>query len=107
MPLNVARAQRARSTKLDTEVAVLQVRVGNVEEKFNDIKEDLKAVDTKLDKNAEESHKMLKEVLEGNQKMHSNLERKITALEKWRWMIMGAGIVIGYLGVDSITKMFQ
>jgi chromosome segregation ATPase len=107
MALNVAKAQRARSSKLDTEVAVLQVRIGNVEEKFNDIKDDLKAVDTKLDKNAEETRKLLKEVHNGNLEAHSNLEKKINGLEKWRWMIMGAGIVIGYIGIDSIAKLFQ
>lgn len=107
MPLNVARAQRAKSTKLDTEVAVLQVRVGNVEEKFNDIKEDLKAVDIKLDRNADTAQRMLKEIHEGNLTAHSDLEKKINGLEKWRWMIMGAGIIIGYLGIDSITKLFQ
>ena len=107
MALNVAKAQRARSSKLDTEVAVLQVRVGNVEEKFNDIKEDLKEVNAKLDKNADETHKLLKEVHEGNLEAHANLEKKINALEKWRWMIMGAGIVLGYIGIDYIAKLFQ
>jgi len=105
--LNVVKTQRAKSSKLDTEVAVLQVRVGNVEEKFNDIKEDLKAVDTKLDNISEDSQKMLKEVIEGNKEMHSNLDKKITALEKWRWMIMGAGVVVGYLGIDSLSKLFN
>jgi predicted RNase H-like nuclease (RuvC/YqgF family) len=107
MSPNVMKEQRAKSSKLDTEVAVLQVRVGNVEEKFNDIKEDLKAIDTKLDEISEKFNKMLKEVLEDNEKMHSNLEKKITALEKWRWMIMGAGAVIGYLGIDSLSKLFS
>jgi hypothetical protein len=64
--LNVVKTQRAKSSKLDTEVAVLQVRVGNVEEKFNDIKEDLRAVDAKLDNISEDSQKMLKEVIAGN-----------------------------------------
>ena len=105
--LNVVKTQRAKSSKLDTEVAVLQVRVGNVEEKFNDIKEDLRAVDAKLDNISEDSQKMLKEVIEGNKEMHSNLDKKITALEKWRWMIMGAGVVVGYLGIDSLSKLFN
>jgi chromosome segregation ATPase len=105
--LNVVKTQRAKSSKLDTEVAVLQVRVGNVEEKFNDIKEDLKAVDTKLDNISEDSQKMLKEVIAGNKEMHSSLDKKITALEKWRWMIMGACAVIGYLGIDSLSKLFN
>jgi chromosome segregation ATPase len=105
--LNVVKTQRAKSSKLDTEVAVLQVRVGNVEEKFNDIKEDLRAVDAKLDNISEDSQKMLKEVIAGNKEMHSNLDKKITALEKWRWMIMGAGVVVGYLGIDSLSKLFH
>lgn len=100
MSLNAANTQRSSPSKLDTEVAVLQVRIGNVEEKFNDIKEDLKSVDIKLDKNAETSHKILKEI-------HIGLEKKISALEKWSWMIMGAGVVIGYLGIDTILKIFQ
>lgn len=107
MSLNVAKAQRAKSSKLDTEVAVLQVRVGNVEEKFNDIKEDLKAVDMKLDKNAEETTRILKELHEGNQESHDKLDKKISALEKWRWMMMGAGFVIGYLGFDALGKLFH
>lgn len=107
MSLNVAKAQRAKSSKLDTEVAVLQVRVGNVEEKFNDIKEDLKAVDIKLDHNAQETTKLLKDMHEENQENHAKLEKKITSLEKWRWMMMGAGFVIGYLGFDALGKMIQ
>lgn len=107
MTLNVAKAQRAKSSKLDTEVAVLQVRVDAVEEKFNDIKHDLKAVDEKLEQRADETQKLLKEVHEGNIEAHSRLDKKISSLEKWRWMMMGAGIVIGYLGIDSITKLFQ
>jgi hypothetical protein len=39
--------------------------------------------------------------------MHSNLDKKNTALEKWRWMIMGAGVVVGYLGIDSLSKLFH
>jgi hypothetical protein len=50
---------------------------------------------------------MLKEIHEGNLTAHSDLEKKINGLEKWRWMITGAGIIIGYLGIDSITKLFQ
>lgn len=107
MSLNVAKAQRTKSSKLDTEVAVLQVRVDAVEEKFNDIKHDLKAVDEKLEQRADETQKLLKEVHQGNIEAHSRLDKKISSLEKWRWMMMGAGIVIGYLGIDSIAKLFK
>lgn len=107
MTLNVAKAQRVKSSKLDTEVAVLQVRVDAVEEKFNDIKQDLRGVDEKLDKHADETQKLLKEIHQGNLEAHSKLEKKITSLEKWRGMIIGASLVIGYLGIDSISKLFK
>jgi len=36
---------------------------------------------------------------------HSELSKKISALEKWRWMLMGAGVVIGALGWPTIGKL--
>jgi hypothetical protein len=38
---------------------------------------------------------------------HKELGSKVSALEKWRWMMMGAGIVIGSLGFDSIAKLLK
>jgi hypothetical protein len=32
---------------------------------------------------------------------------KISALEKWRWMMMGAGIVLGTLGYDTVAKLLN
>jgi hypothetical protein len=34
------------------------------------------------------------------------MSNKISALEKWRWMIMGAGIVIGSLGSFAVSVLF-
>jgi hypothetical protein len=32
---------------------------------------------------------------------------KILSLEKWRWMMMGAGVVIGSLGFDTIATLLK
>jgi hypothetical protein len=40
-------------------------------------------------------------------KAHRELGSKVSALEKWRWMLMGAGIVIGSLGFDTIAKLLK
>jgi hypothetical protein len=38
---------------------------------------------------------------------HEKLASKISALEKWRWMMMGAGVVVGSLGFDAIAKLLK
>jgi carbamoyl-phosphate synthase small subunit len=35
------------------------------------------------------------------------LASKVSALEKWRWMLMGAGIVLGSLGFDMVAKLLK
>jgi hypothetical protein len=50
---------------------------------------------------------MLKEMREEDTKAHQALGSKVSALEKWRWMMMGAGIVIGSLGFDTVAKLLK
>ena len=38
---------------------------------------------------------------------HKSMSDKVGALEKWRWMMMGAGVVIGSLGFDTIAKLLK
>jgi hypothetical protein len=38
---------------------------------------------------------------------HKSMSDKISALEKWRWMMMGAGIVLGSLGYDTISNLLK
>lgn len=111
-------AKSSRAFKSETDIAVLQVRVNNVEEKFDDIKQDLENVATTVRQNAEATNllfrenaetttNLLREVQRKNEEAHAKVERKISALEKWRWMMMGAGIVIGALGFDTIAKLLK
>lgn len=108
MPTDVARLGRtAKSQKLDTEVAVLQVRVSNVEEKFTEIKDDFKTLHEAIKQNAFEHKSMLETIKTEARSAHEKLERKISALEKWRWMLAGAGIVIGAMGFEYISKLLH
>ena len=91
----------------DTDIAVLQVQVNNIETKINELKTDLKEVHECLDKNAEETHKLIKELQTSNDASHKALTDKVSALEKWRWMMMGAGVVIGSMGFDTLAKLLK
>jgi len=91
----------------DTDIAVLQVQVNNIETKINELKDDLREVHECLDKNAEETHKLIKELQETNDASHKALTDKVSSLEKWRWMMMGAGVVIGSMGFDTIAKLLK
>jgi len=101
-------ANRALSVNSsDTEIAVLQVQVTNIETKINDLKVDLKEVHDCLDKNSEETHRLIKELQESNSDSHKAISDKVSALEKWRWMMMGAGMVIGSFGFDTVAKLLK
>jgi chromosome segregation ATPase len=96
-----------KAQQVETEIAVLQVQVNNIESKINDIKDNLKQVHDCVHANAEETQRLIKDLQESNEKSHKALTDKVTALEKWRWMIMGAGVVIGSMGFDSLAKLLK
>jgi len=94
-------------TQTKTEIAVLQVQVKNIEDKVGEIKEDLKSVHECLDRNSAEMKELIKEMQDADSQAHVALSQKVSALEKWRWMMMGAGIVIGSLGFDTLGKLLK
>jgi hypothetical protein len=93
--------------KTETDIAVLQVQVKNIEQDVGDIKASLKEVHDCINHNADETRKMLKSMRDEDTAAHKELANKISALEKWRWMLMGAGIVLGSLGFDMIAKLLK
>lgn len=101
----------ARAVKLnqqtETEVAILQVKVENIEQDVTEIKSDIKTLSDNMNKKTEDTHKLLKEIAEDAQNAHKALGAKISSLEKWRWMMMGAGVVIGSLGFDTLAKLLK
>jgi DNA-binding ferritin-like protein len=98
---------RALQVQSETEIAVLQVQVKNIEEKVGEIKDDVKQLHDALDKNAEETRAMLKSMREEDSAAHDKLSSKVSALEKWRWMMMGAGVILGSIGFETIAKMLK
>lgn len=96
-----------KAQKAETEIAVLQVKVENIEEKVGELKGDIKDVRDALEKHSEDHTKMIKDMQDSSTAAHKSMSDKISSLEKWRWMMMGAGIVIGSLGYDTIAKLLR
>ena len=93
--------------KTETDIAVLQVQVQNITNDISEIKADIKDANISMAKNNEDTHKLLKEMKDASANAHAAMSNKISALEKWRWMMMGAGIVMGSLGFDTIAKLLK
>ena len=100
-------ARKATKMQPETEIAVLQVQVKNIEEKIGELKTDLKSIHDTIDANAEETRQMLKTMREQDVKEHGELAGKISVLEKWRWMMMGAGVIVGSLGFNTVSALLK
>jgi len=100
-------ANKVNKMQPETEIAVLQIQVRNLEEKIGELKVDLKALHDVIESNAEETRKMLKSMREQDVKEHTELAGKISVLEKWRWMMMGAGIIIGTMGFPTVSALLK
>jgi predicted RNase H-like nuclease (RuvC/YqgF family) len=100
-------ASKATKMQPETEIAVLQIQVKTLEEKIGELKVDLKLLHDVIEANADETRRMLKSMREQDVKEHSELAGKISVLEKWRWMMMGAGIIIGSLGFPTLSAILK
>jgi C4-type Zn-finger protein len=89
----------------ETEIAILQVQYQNLDEKVDEVKAELKDIRDDMSKNSEATLALIKDFQQSNVDAHKQMAGKISALEKWRWMLMGAGIVIGALGYPTIGKL--
>jgi len=105
--MSVNKSIRMPAKQTETDVAVLQVQVQNITDDISEIKADIKDVNACIIKNNEDTHSFLKEMKEASANAHKKMDEKITALEKWRWMMMGAGIVLGTLGYDTVAKLLK
>jgi hypothetical protein len=103
----MAQSQAQRQLqKYDAEIAVLQVEFKNLDKKFDteiiELKGSVKDVSEKLDNHTESTHKLIREFQASNLQSHNEMAQKIVGLEKWRWMLIGAGIALGGLGYSGI-----
>jgi lipid II:glycine glycyltransferase (peptidoglycan interpeptide bridge formation enzyme) len=99
-------AASSKSVTYETEIAVLQVQVSNLSEKVDDLKVELYEIHECIEKNNESTMAMLKEFKDSNAESHNSLSEKVSSLEKWRWMIMGAAIVLGAAGFQTVSMIF-
>ena len=93
--------------KTETDIAVLQVEVQNITDDIREIKTDIRDIHVEMVKNNDDTRVMLKGMKDASSNAHQAMSEKISALEKWRWMLMGAGVVIGSLGYDTIAKLLK
>jgi len=93
--------------KTETDIAVLQVEVQNITDDIREIKTDIRDIHVEMVKNNDDTRVMLKAMKDASSNAHQSMSEKISALEKWRWMMMGAGIVLGSLGFDMIAKLLK
>lgn len=89
----------------ETEIAVLQVQYGYLNEKCDDIKAGLKDLTTHIDNQTESTQQLIREFQEENKKQHDEVNEKIASFEKWRWMLMGAGVLAGALGWPTLAGL--
>ena len=93
----------------DTDIAVLKVEFKNLDTKFDtaleDVKADIKTNSDLIKEGNASTQKMLIDFNKSNQESHDLMASKIAGLEKWRWMLIGAGFVLGGLGYSGIEMM--
>jgi hypothetical protein len=100
-------ANKALKMQPETEIAVLQVQVRNIEDKIGELKVDLKDVSDSIDRQAANTNAILKDMKDVSTTAHKAMSDKINSLEKWRWMLMGAGVILGSIGFDSIARLLK
>jgi predicted nucleic acid-binding Zn-ribbon protein len=91
----------------ETEIAVLQVRFTNLDDKIDDLKVDVTSIRDEIKESSEKATILIKDFQADNITSHKEMSEKISDLEKWRWMIMGAGLVIGSLGSFVVGVIFN
>ena len=77
----------------ETDIAVLQVQYSNLTEKVDELKTGLKEMRDVIDEKI-------------NVESHNEMTKKITALEKWKWMLMGGVVLAGTVVEPLLYKMF-
>lgn len=98
----------ARKVRLEheTEIAVLQNEVKNLNEKIDDLKLHIKELHDSTERNMEETRRFLKQFQEENDEAHAKVVERIANLERIKWMLFGAAAVIGATGAEAF-KMFM
>ena len=68
-------------------IAVLENQLTNLGAELKEFRQDSK-----------EQHKQMMEKI-------NDIDQRLTVIEKWRWMIIGGSVVIGYLASNFLPKI--
>ena len=107
MPANTSVVRMSKAQKAETEIAVLQLQVKHVENQIAELKDDNKSITEMIKSNHKEMNELLKEIQASSRDSTTSLAAKVSALEKWRWMLMGAGVALGTLGYNTIASLLK
>ena len=103
-------------------ISVVEVQVSNLDEKLDEIKEDVKVMHDCLDRTGEDlktalkemdatSCRQHKELSETLQKTNQALSLRIGEIEKlkakWTYLALGAAAAIGWLGHMDLPKLIK
>jgi archaellum component FlaC len=101
-------------------IAKLETQVEGIKEDVAAVKQDIKELHSrittgnreimdKLDEKIDELAKADKEQHEGLKDAMNKVKERVDILERWRWMIVGAAIVCGYLigHIELISKIVK
>lgn len=106
---------KARVTVLETQMLGVAHNVEKLEQKvegqyqtlhsrISDMRDDLRS---EIDKKHGEMIAMLKEHMDAELQHHQTIQEKMSSIERWRWMIMGGAIVLGYVIAHlKLEKLF-
>lgn len=105
--MSAATSKIKRFEKAETDIAVLQIQVSNLDDKVDELKSEVKDLHECLDRNMDETKIILKEFREATQVQHDELADKLSSLEKIKWMLMGAAAIIGATGMEAIQAFLS
>ena len=91
--------------RAETEIAVLQVQVTSLDEKVDEIKTGMKDIRSSVDKGNENTLQVMKDFQAANELSHKEINDKISFVEKWKWMIMGAIFILGLMGIPAAKEI--
>ena len=93
--------------KAQTEIAVLHIKVNNLEDKIEEVRKEISSLRDHIDKNNESIRVLIREMRETSVVEYHSIGKKVTDIEKWRYMLIGGGIILGSIGFDAVKALFS
>ena len=93
--------------KAQTEIAVLNIKVSNLEDKIDEVRKEIGSLRDHIDRSNETIQLCISEMRKASTEAHKDISKKVSDLEKWRYMLIGAGIILGSLGFEAVKTLFS